>query len=118
MLLTEGTTGETTNAEKISTTRWRMVVGRLIPGLWCILGDWRALVRQSTNDEATNTEVADGREPNGDSCDNVDQDHLEEDFSSKKAFCQDLEKRGLLHQLSSGEPERLGFTLEWYRHSY
>lgn len=39
-----------------------------------------------------------------------------EDFSSRKAYCQDLEKRGLLDTLSSGEPEQLGFTLKWYRH--
>jgi len=70
-----------------------------------------------TNDEATNTEVADAREPNGDSCDDVDQGHPAEDSPSKKAFCQNLEKRGLLQLLSSGEPEQLGFTFEWYRHS-
>jgi serine/threonine protein kinase len=36
---------------------------------------------------------------------------------SKKTFCQDLEKRELLDLLCSGEPEELGFTLGWYRHS-
>ncbi|KAL2866197.1 uncharacterized protein BJX67DRAFT_355961 [Aspergillus lucknowensis] len=41
----------------------------------------------------------------------------EEGFTTKKAICQDLEKRGLLHVLSSGEPEQLGFTFDWYRHS-
>lgn len=40
-----------------------------------------------------------------------------EDFASKKAFCQDLEKRGLLELLNLGEPEHLGFTAEWYRYS-
>lgn len=45
------------------------------------------------------------------------QNRSAEDFSSKRTFCQSLEKRGLLHLLSSGEPEQLGFTTEWYRHS-
>lgn len=40
-----------------------------------------------------------------------------EDFSSKKAFCRGLEKGGLLDLLSSGDPEQLGFKIEWYRHS-
>lgn len=41
----------------------------------------------------------------------------EEDFSLKKRLCQQLEKQGLLHMLSSEEPQRLGFSIEWYRHS-
>ncbi|KAJ5949639.1 protein kinase [Penicillium verhagenii] len=40
-----------------------------------------------------------------------------EDFSSKKKFCQDLDKRGLLQMLSLEEPEQLGFKLKWYRYS-
>lgn len=40
-----------------------------------------------------------------------------EDFSSKKVFCQNLEKRGLLRELSLGEPDQLGFAIKWYRHS-
>lgn len=58
-------------------------------------------------------------EPNSDSCHNVhqDRDPPAKDFSSKRTFCQDLAKRGLLDLLSSGEPEQLGFTLEWYRHT-
>jgi serine/threonine protein kinase len=39
-----------------------------------------------------------------------------DEFLSKKAFCEDLKKRGLLHMLSSEKPEQLGFTLEWYRY--
>ncbi|KAJ6008547.1 hypothetical protein N7540_012523 [Penicillium herquei] len=35
----------------------------------------------------------------------------------RKRFCRDLEKRGLLEALSKGEPEDIGFTLEWYRYS-
>lgn len=51
-----------------------------------------------------------------DNCDDADQDS-EEDLSSKEKYCQDLEKRGLLGLLSSGEPKQLGFACEWYRHS-
>jgi serine/threonine protein kinase len=47
----------------------------------------------------------------------MDQNCMEEDFLKQKEFCQDLEKRGLLHALSSGEPEQIGFTFDWYRHS-
>ena len=46
----------------------------------------------------------------------MNQDCLEEDFTAKHAFCKDLDTRGLLRMLSSGEPEQLGFTLAWYRH--
>jgi hypothetical protein len=65
--------------------------------------------RRETNAEtikATKIEVVNGGES-----------RTAEDFSSKKAFCQSLERRGLLHILSSGEPGQLGFTIEWYRHS-
>lgn len=37
--------------------------------------------------------------------------------SRKKAFCQDLEKRGLLDLLSADEPDKLGFSFEFYRYS-
>jgi len=72
------------------------------------------LLTKGTKIEGTN--AVSGRELNGDSCD-VDQDHSIEGFSLKRAFCQDLEKRGLVQLLSSGEPEQLGFTFEWYRHT-
>lgn len=112
----KGADDEATNIVSIS-TRWYMALSRTICGLWCSFKDWRTLVRRSTNCEAANTEQAKGRDPNGDGCDDLDQDHPVGDFLPKKAFCQDLEKRGLLHLLSSGEPEQLGFTFEWYRHS-
>jgi hypothetical protein len=54
----------------------------------------------------------------GDSSDiKVDQNLLEGSFASKKGFCQDLEKRGLLRALASGEPEEIGFAFDWYKHS-
>lgn len=53
-----------------------VIAGRIIRGLWCSPGDWWALVLCRTNGEATNTEVANGREPNGDSCDDMDQGFL------------------------------------------
>ena len=48
--------------------------------------------------------------------DNPDHDLLPEGFSSKKSFCKDLVKHGLLDLLSSGEPEHLGFGFDLYRH--
>jgi serine/threonine protein kinase len=47
----------------------------------------------------------------------VDQNCMEEDLFSEKEFCQDLEKRGLLQVLCSGEPKQIGFPWDWYRHS-
>lgn len=75
------------------------------------------LLNEGTHNEGTNAgvngwHVAHRRQLHGDS-----RDHLAEDFSSKRALCQDVEKRGLLQLLSSGEPEKLGFTFEWYRHA-
>ncbi|KAJ5796857.1 serine/threonine protein kinase [Penicillium psychrosexuale] len=58
----------------------------------------------------TNCEVI-----NSDGNYSVDQDHSFEPFSSKKDFCQDLEKRGLLRLLISGKPMELGFNME-HRH--
>lgn len=62
---------------------------------------------------ATRVGIADCKDDRRD----MNQSQLAEDFSSKKAFCQNLEKKGLLHILTSGEPEELGFTFEWYRHT-
>ncbi|KAJ5542125.1 hypothetical protein N7461_008128 [Penicillium sp. DV-2018c] len=56
-----------------------------------------------------------GRESEGNR--GVDQIGLEEDFLSKKEICQELERRGLLDVLSSGEPKEIGFSWDWYRHS-
>ncbi|PGH04350.1 serine/threonine protein kinase [Helicocarpus griseus UAMH5409] len=103
-------------AETTSTTLWPMNIGSIIGGLWCSLRDWRPFSRQNNKDDATKTEVGNGRESNDGSCDNVDKDHLTEDFFSKKALCQDLEKRELLHLLSSGEPKQLGFNFDSYRY--
>jgi serine/threonine protein kinase len=72
---------------------------------------------EETNAGIANTKVANGRELNTSSCDDLDPDHSTEDFSLKKAFCLDLEKHGLLQLLSSGEPEQLGFTFDLYRHT-
>lgn len=79
----------------------------LIVRYWCAL----VLCR---NGEAANTEIVNSGEPNGHRC-GLDQNYLAEDFSTRKAYCQGLEKRGLLDMLSSGEPGQLGFTLEWCR---
>ena len=103
------------NPETISVPEWRTVVGRVIRGLWNSFRSWWALVFCRTS-EATKPEVANGGEPDGHSR-AMGQNRSAEDFSSKKAFCQSLEKRGLLHILSLEEPEKLGFTIEWYRYS-
>lgn len=100
-------TNEGTNAKSISITRWCRTIDRVIRGLWCYLAGWRTLMPQSADDEAINTELCNGKEPDGQICDNMDQDHPEK-FITEKVFCQDLEKRGLLHLLSSDEPEQLG----------
>ncbi|KAL4935472.1 hypothetical protein BDV06DRAFT_228799 [Aspergillus oleicola] len=95
----------------ISIIRWRRILGRILHRLWYGLRDWLTFAFQSPNEVTTTGRVAD------DSGYKADQNSLDEDFTSKKAFCQVLEKRGLLRALSSGEPEQLGFTFDWYRHS-
>ena len=47
----------------------------------------------------------------------TDQSCVKEASFSEREFCQDLERRGLLRTLSSGEPEKIGFAFDWYRHS-
>jgi hypothetical protein len=104
-----------TEAEKKSTPQWRTVIGRVIRGLWKSFKSWWDFVLCRTS-QTTKPEVANGGELDGCSR-GIGQNDLAEDISSKKTFCQNLEKRGLLHMLSLGEPEQLGFTIEWYRHS-
>lgn len=58
-----------------------------------------------------------GSESHSDNEDDANKNNLGDEFLAKRAFCQDLEKRGLLRLLSSGEPEQIGFTFDWYRHS-
>ncbi|PWY81632.1 hypothetical protein BO94DRAFT_469920 [Aspergillus sclerotioniger CBS 115572] len=88
---------------------WRMVMGRIIDGVcygfrvwWRLLSRFRGEITERTN---------------GDNHDSMDRDYFGEEFLSKREFCQNLERRGLLRVLSSGEPEEIGFTLKWYRHS-
>lgn len=113
-LLNEGIHNEGTNA---GVNGWHGIMGGRIRGLWYGLVDWGSKIRQGTNNETVDTDVVHSRQLHGDSWDNEDRDHLAEDFAVKRALCQDVEKRGLLQLLSSGEPEKLGFTLGWYRHA-
>lgn len=53
----------------------------------------------------------------GENLDVVEQNCLDDESLSRIAFCQGLEERGILGALSRGEPEVIGFTLEWYRHT-
>ncbi|PYH90032.1 hypothetical protein BO71DRAFT_362303 [Aspergillus ellipticus CBS 707.79] len=92
--------------------RWRMVMSRIINGMCYGLGELWRLLSLGFRSEAAITERA--------GCDHgneMDQNYLGKEFSSERKFCQDLEKQGLLRMLSSGEPEQIGFTFEWYRHS-
>lgn len=65
--------------------------------------------------ETTTDEGANRTKDDDNSIEVLSLDRSGEDFSSKKAICQDLASRGLLGVLSSGEPEQLGFPWEWYR---
>jgi hypothetical protein len=115
-LLLDRTNEKDTNAETISIPRWCIYIGRVTRGLWSSIRHWWALVLCRTGETANSKIVNDDGESNDHRRD-MDQNHSGEDFSSKKAVCQNLEKHGLLHMLSLGEPEQLGFTLEWYRYS-
>lgn len=111
-LLPETPNGKESDAETTSTARWRMVIGRVLCGLWSSFRYWCASVPcLCRSGEATNPKVVNSREQNGHSRD-MDQDHPaeEENFSSKRVYCQDLEKRGLLRMLSSG-----GARATWIR---
>ncbi|OKP09485.1 hypothetical protein PENSUB_5163 [Penicillium subrubescens] len=107
----EGSNGVTTPIESSSLVWWRVVMGRVIHGLWYGLGNSWTSVLRSTNGEVTITERA-----KDDNSDDVDK-NLGEEFLYKKGVCIDLERRGLLRLLCSGEPEQIGFTFDWYRHS-
>ncbi|KAJ6127625.1 hypothetical protein N7523_003237 [Penicillium sp. IBT 18751x] len=100
--------------ETIFIERWRVVMGRIIRGIWHGLGRWWSSFLQCINGEVTKAS-----EPNSNkNVEDVDQNRLGKRFLLKNSFCQDLEKRGLLHMLASAEPEQLGFTFDWYRHSF
>ncbi|KHN98812.1 protein kinase-like protein [Metarhizium album ARSEF 1941] len=114
-LLPERSIEKESDSEIISTPRWRTIICRVIRGLLNTVRYWCELVLRRKG-ARTNPKVVNSGEPDGHSCD-VDQNHPAEEFPPGRAYCQDLEKRGLLDLLSSGEPEKLGFTLEWYRHT-
>lgn len=113
-LLSESIKEKEIDAGRISTPRWRIVLGRIFRGLWGNLRYWWALVVCCS--EVADPDVTNRGEPSPPIC-GMDQNLSTKDFASTKKFCQRLEARGLLHMLSSGEPEQLGFTFEWYRHS-
>lgn len=92
--------------------RWRLAMERMIKGVWYGLGPWWRSFSLGLHRQAAITE-----QTSGDHSDGTVQNYLGKEFSSKREFCQDLENRGLLRILSSGEPEQIGFTFDWYRHS-
>ena len=115
-LVAEETTAEETKNETIPNTQWHIALRGMISELWYTIQNGLASLRHSINGNATKNKWSNGKGPNSNNCNNVDQT-VSADFISKRSFCQDLERRGLLHLLSSGEPEQLGFTLEWYRYA-
>ncbi|EFY95003.1 protein kinase [Metarhizium robertsii] len=114
-LLPERSVEKNIKSEILAISRWRAIIGRAIRGLWNSVRYWCELVL-CRKGARTNLEVVGSGEPNSHYRD-MDRNHLAEELPSGRAYCQDLEKRGLLDLLLLGEPEKLGFTLEWYRHS-
>lgn len=86
--------------ETASAPGWRKCVDRILRRLWYSLGS-----QQRSNGEVIN----------GDDYYEVDQNHSDEHFSSRREFCQDLEKRGLLRLLTLSKPTELGFSMK-HRH--
>ncbi|KAJ5894277.1 hypothetical protein N7495_005968 [Penicillium taxi] len=79
---------ERTDTDTVPLFGWNM--SRMIQGLVYGLKSLWMLVSQSTNDE---------------------------EMCQRMTICEELENQGLLRLLSSGEPEQLGFTFDWHRHS-
>ena len=93
-------------------SRCRTVIGSIIYGIFHrVRVRWRSLLQRICG-QASMTKGA-----SSETCDDGVQIQVDEDFLSKRAVCKELENRGLLEVLSSGEPKQLGFKLEWYRHS-
>lgn len=67
--------------------------------------------------ETNNAVESNESERHSDNEDDANENNLGDEILAKKAFCQDLERRGLLRLLSSGEPKKIGFSFDWYRHS-
>ena len=113
-----GNNGRRANSEVVTFVKamfheeWHMVMGRMIQGVCYGLRVWWRWLLPSSYGEATITERTRDNQR-----DDLDENELGEEFSSKREFCQGLEERGLLRALSSGEPEQIGFTFEWYRHT-
>lgn len=103
MLLLRRNNYRESKAEKTSTPQWRMVIGRVFRGLWKHFRSWWDFMLCRTS-QITQPEVANSGKLDGYSH-GIGQNDLAEDISSKKIFCQNLEKRGLLHMLLLGELE-------------
>lgn len=114
----EEETNEDRSHEGATTPRWLTAMGRLADGLWCKLVNWWMSRGRTTDEQAVEAGAVTTatKQPTFDS-NAPDEDHPADDHSWKKAFCQALEKRGLLDLLSADEPENLGLTPELYRYS-
>lgn len=104
--------------EGATTTQWLTAMGRLVDGLRCKLGNWWMFTGRTTDEQAITAGPV-GNAINDPPLDSngTDEDHSADDHSWKEAFCQDLEKRGLLELLSADEAIKLGFPFEFYRYS-
>lgn len=98
--LLQDPTGEALNHEVAPSPGWRTAIYRILRWLCDSLGP-----QQRNNEEVTSV----------DDLYKADQNYTSEDLSSKREFCWDLEKRGLLRLLTSNEPTELGFSME-HRH--
>ncbi|KAL4898760.1 protein kinase [Aspergillus ambiguus] len=115
MLLSGSPNPKDIDAKTVPIPRWALVMGRITRGFWRMIWYWWAIALYCIG-KPTSAEVSDDDELCGHGR-GVHQDNLTEDLVWKRALCQNLQYRGLLQLLSSGDPEHLGFRLEWYRHT-
>lgn len=95
--LLKETPSEALNHELASTPEWRTAIDR---------------IQHTTSVSIIETKARNnGEVTNGDGYHKGDQ-KLSGEQLSKKEFCQDLEKRGLLRLLASSKPTELGFNME------
>lgn len=95
-------------------SRCIMAIQRMAQRFRRIFWHWWTMV--SFKGKPTDAEISNDNDPQRDGR-GVHPSNITEDFVSKRAVCQDLQRRGLLQVLSTGEPQHLGFSLEWYRHT-
>ncbi|KAM3540687.1 hypothetical protein ARSEF1564_006369 [Beauveria bassiana] len=103
-------------AENTPARPWLTILGHPVRGFRRFLKScWGFLLcrttRETTKPDGAMSEIPDGYTLG------IEQHDSAKDFSFKRKLCQNLDRCGLLHVLSSDDPEQLGFKLEWYRHA-